>query len=643
MERSVALGAKPGPTAEEARATYGVVVAKDLMVPMRDGTRLATDVYRPAVDGEVVPGQFPTILQRTPYDKSSGRFVGHAEYFCKRGYVSIVQDVRGRFNSEGEYYHFINEATDGYDTVEWIAGQRWSDGKVGTFGVSYGSQVQSALATQNPPHLAAMIPMEGPSNIYTYGLRHDGAFQLKFWTVGFWFGFSSKEARANPAIKKALEGARMADWLRRIPLKRGQSPVALIPSYERFVFDFITRGDYDEFWAHPSFNIEAHYDEHADVPTYLVGGWYDSWSRAMCTHFVELSRRKKGPIKLLMGPWIHGDETVSLTYAGEVDFGPQASLDGNLAESHSAWRGRWFDRWLKGIENGAENEPPIKLFVMGGGSGQKNAEGRLDHGGRWRDEYEWPLARTRFTNYYLHAGGVLSPTPPAGAAPPSRYRFDPNDPVPTISGNLSGLAEIVPMPAGVGGEPPPMTRLRNLAIQGAAHQAERPDLLACKPPYLPLAARPDVLVFETAPLAEDVEVTGPITVQLRASSSAPDTDFTAKLLDIYPSSADYPDGYHMNICEGIIRARYRDFSGKASLLDPGKVYEFTIILEPTSNLFTAGHRIRLDISSSNFPRFDVNPNTGEPVGQHTHAVAADNTLYHDAEHPSHVVLPIIPA
>jgi predicted acyl esterase len=434
----------------------------------------------------------------------------------------------------------------------------------------------------------------------------------------------------------------MGDWLWRLPLKPGRSPLALIPSYERFVHDFITRGDYDEFWEHPAFNVEAHLDEHADVPTYIVTGWYDSWPRTMLDYYVELVKRKRSSIKILVGPWIHGDATVSQTHAGEVDFGPAATLDGNLAESHAAWRRRWFDRWLKGLDNGVEGEAPVTIFVMGGGSGRKNAEGRLEHGGRWRAEREWPLDRTAFTDYYLHADGTLRPESPARDGGSTTYRYDPDHPVPTISGSLSGLAEIAPMPAGVAGEPPPMTRLRNLAVQGVAHQAERPDGFACKPPYLPLSARQDVLVFQTPPLESDVEVTGPITVKLWASSSARDTDFTAKLLDIYPTSADFPDGFHMNITEGIVRARYRDFSGRASLLEPGQVYELTIILEPTSNLFAAGHRIRLDISSSNFPRFDLNPNTGEPVGQHTHTIVTTNVVYHDTERPSHVTLPIIP-
>ena len=638
MGKEAETGVEPHPETKKSRAKYGVMVAKDIMLPMRDGVRLATDIYRPARDGEPVPGKFPAVLLRTIYDKSSGRLVKYMDYFCKRGYVSVVQDCRGRFNSDGDYYHGMNEAKDGYDTVEWLAAHDWSDGKVGTFGGSYESWVQSAMATQNPPHLSAMVPRDGPSNIYSYGLRHDGAFQLKFLTVGFQLGADSKEAAANPAISQALE--RVSEWLWRLPLKRGRSPLALVPNYERFVFDFMTRGDYDEYWANPSFNIEAHYDQHSDIPIYFVGGWYDSWSRATLTQFVELSECKKGPIRVLMGPWTHGGESV--TYSGDVDFGPQATLIGNLAEDYNDWLLRWFDHTLKGVKNSVADQPPMKMFVMGGGSGRRNTEGRLDHGGYWRDECEWPLARTEYTDYFLHADGTLRPDVPAHGEPPSRYRYDPDDPVPTISGNLSGMAEVLPIPEGISGGEPISRRWRPLAPPGAAHQKEYPGGFGCKPPYLPLSARQDVLVFQTPPFTEDVELTGPITVKLWASSSAVDTDFTAKLLDIYPISIDYPDGYHMNICEGIIRARYRDFSGKAKLLEPREICEFTIILEPTSNLFKAGHRIRLDISSSNFPRFDINPNTGEPVGQHTHTIVAENVVYHDARHPSHVVFPIIP-
>ena len=615
---------------------YRMVVDRDVMVPMRDGTLLATDIYRPTFGIGLRSGRFPVILVRTIYDKSDELQRRSAEYFCRRGYVAAVQDCRGRFNSEGDYYHMADEAEDGFDTVEWLASQSWSNGKVGTWGGSYLSQVQSAMATQAPPHLSAMVPMYGPSNVYSYGLRHDGAFQLKFFTVGFWLGADSKESRLDPAIGEKLQSASIREWLCRLPIEKGKSPLSLVPNYERWVLDFMTRGDYDEYWANPSFDIEAHVNRHADVPVFLVGGWYDSWSRATVTQFTELSRRKRGPIRLLMGPWTHGGH--SLTYAGDAELGRAASVDGNLADDFNDWLLRRFDHTLKGVDNGIGDELPIRLFVMGGGSGRKNPEGRLDHGGRWRDEMAWPLPRTLYTPYFLHPGNRLSPRAPGPDAGFSRYRFDPQSPVPTLGGNLSGLSELIPV-----GDGDQTSYVRRPIIPpGAAHQATYPGCFGCRPPYGPLSDREDVLAFETGPLDRDMELTGPITVRLWVSSTAPDTDFTAKLLDIYPPSTDYPDGYHLNISDGIVRARYRSFSGKAELLEPGKIYRVDIVLEPTSNLFAAGHRIRLDISSSNFPRFDVNPNTGEPVGRHTHTVPADNTVCHDAVRPSHVVLPVVP-
>jgi putative CocE/NonD family hydrolase len=283
----------------------------------------------------------------------------------------------------------------------------------------------------------------------------------------------------------------------------------------------------------------------------------------------------------------------------------------------------WFDAWLKGLGNGVREDPPVHIFVMGGGDGRKNADGRLNHGGTWRYEDQWPLDRTRYTNYYLHADGLLSSQPPGEDLPPSRYQFDPDHPVPTIGGNLS---------SGPG-----------LLDPGAYHQAERPDKYGSREPYLPLSSRHDVLVFQTPPLDEDVELTGPITVDLWVSSSAADTDFTVKLLDVYPPSQDYPQGFEMNLTDSIMRARYRDSFEHPEMMEPEKVYNLSFPLYPTSNLFKAGHRIRVDISSSNFPRFDVNPNTGEPPGRSIRKAIAENAVYHDHRHSSHIVLPVLPA
>jgi len=597
---------------EYSAPSYEVVVVKDLMVEMRDGVRLATDIYRPAMNGVPVRGRSPTILIRTPYSKDPVRT--DTEYFTKRGYVSVVQDCRGRFKSEGEFYLLKNEGPDGYDTIEWVAKQPWSNGLVGTMGTSYLSWVQSALAVYNPPHLEAMTPNQGGWNAYKSSLRHNGAFEMRWMSWAFIYGGpNSKEAAADPDVKAAFSKVTFGDWLTRTPIKIGQSPLRLTPNYEKWFFDILTHSNYDEYWKQPGFAFEEYVDQHADVPIYCTGGWYDSYTRSTTEMYEALSKKKKGPVRLLMGPWSHGG--MGHSYAGDVDFGSAAASDWN------AFQLRWFDHWLKKMKTGLEDEPPVKIFVMGGGDGRKNKEGRLNHGGKWRFQEEWPIARGRYTRYYLHGDMSLSTLCPAEKSSSSSYQYDPRNPVPTIGGNISAMP---------------------IVEAGAFDQREREGVFGCKPPYLPLLSRHDILVFSTSPLEEELEVTGPMVLKLWASSSAVDTDFTVKLVDEYPPNEDYPDGYAMNLSDSIIRARYRNSWEKEDLMEPGEIYEFSIILYPTSNLFQKSHRIRLDISSSNYPRFDLNPNTGEPLGKSTRTIVADNTVYHEAQHPSHIILPIIP-
>ena len=346
----------------------------------------------------------------------------------------------------------------------------------------------------------------------------------------------------------------------------GASPLRLLPHYEQWAWDILTHGDYDDYWKQYGYNVEEYYDQHADVPICLLTGWYDTYTRASTDNFIALRPRLKSPVYLVIGPWLHG--LLAQSNSGEAEFGIDAPLD------YNDLRLRWFDRWLKGLDTGVEAMSPVQLFVMGGGDGGRTQAGNLYHGGRWRNEGEWPLARTRWTNYYLREGGLLSTEPPADE-PPNGFRYNPLDPVPTIGGSISAVNEVIP--------------------PGAFDQRGRPDFLGCKD-RLPLATRPDVLVFQTPPLQEDMEVTGPLTVKLWASSSAVDTDFTAKLLDIYPPSPDYPDGFQMNIADSIIRARYRSSRERPELMEPGKVYEFTIIPYPTGNVFQKGHCIAVHIS-----------------------------------------------
>jgi putative CocE/NonD family hydrolase len=617
---------------------------------MRDGVRLSADVYLPARDGQVAPGTWPTILGRTSYDKEADWLWVKpvAKYFVPRGYAVVIQDLRGRHRSKGrgQYFHVVNprEGPDGYDTVEWIARQPWSNGRVGTVGSSHGAVVQAAMALYRPPHLSAMWLDDSFFNWFRNGARQGGALELDTLGMMFLHGHDSIEAEEDPDVARAMSDAaqHLRDWVMRMPLKPGASPLTLIPSLEQVFFSYFTRTGEDDFWRQECINFEAHLDRFADAPTVVRCGWFDVFALSNGAIYPKLAQGRGGPIRLILGPWVHNQ--CERSWSGDVEFGPDAALDGRSGPSANELRLRWFDRWLKDAPNGADDDPPVRIFVMGGGSGRKNRDGRLVHGGQWRSENEWPLARTSWTRYYFSFGGWLSVEPPGADDPPHSYRFDPEHPVPTISANVASYYEHVPVPSGImPAMSPPRSRMRSIVLQGPSHQQEAPGILACRPPYPPIAARPDVLAFQTPPLDHDVEVTGPIVVKLWVSSTAPDTDFTAMLLDVYPPNEDYLQGYDMNLADGIQRARYRDGYDQARLMTPGEIYPITIELGPTSNLFKAGHRIRVHVSSSNFPRFDVNPNTGGRLGQVAGTAVATNTVYLDAAHPSHVVLPIIPA
>ena len=610
---------------------YGVVVERNVMMSARDGIELGTDVYRPALpaagnpgsigltpDGlAAVEGTFPVILERTPYDKTGLGLRRKGHYYARRGYVVVIQDVRGRFTSEGEWYAFGDEGPDGYDTCAWIVEQPWSNGKIATTGCSYAGCTQSALASLDPPGLAGMFVEEGPWNYHTASMRHNGACEMRFMVYAFRMATTSKEALSDPRLRQSLDSAfaNVAQWVANAPLKKGVSPLAEVPSYEQWHLDVLTHGDLDEYWRRPGYGPELYYDQHADVPTVYFGGWYDSYARSTCTNYVELTERKESQQALIMGPFTHGTGSAEVSHAGDVDFGRDAAIyDMNELRLH------WFDYWLKGKETGAAHTKPVQIFVMGGGSGKRNSDGRLDHGGHWRAEDEWPLARTQWTPFYLHADGDLSPAAPSSGSRASSFTFDPANPVPTIGGNLSA------------GDP---------VLVAGAYDQRGDERFFGYTGSLPLAARPDVLVFQTPPLAKDIEVTGPLTVKLWISSTAVDTDFTVKLLDVHPPNGDYPQGFAMNVTDSIQRARYRDSRESAEFLTPDTPTPLTIVMYPTSNVFARGHRIRLDISSSNFPRFDVNPNTGEPLGRHTRLEEAHNTVFHEPGRASHIVLPVI--
>ena len=636
-----------------------ITASYNIMVPMRDGTRLATDVYRPALpDGSPAPGRWPAILGRTSYNKSDPVIWVNpvANFFVPRGYVVVLQDLRGRGLSEGtgQYYHTanINEGRDGYDTIEWIAAQPWSSGKIGMVGSSHGGIVQNVAALERPPHLSALWVDVAPTSAFDWEARQGGAMALHMFGALFLHGWDAHELHNDPAARRRIEeGAQdLRGWLLKMPFKPGQTPIAAVPHLEEVLFHYYYEGVLNDWWRMEAMHQKESFDKFADIPTVFSGGWYDPFVAEYSEQFAYLFKRHRTPKRLIIGPWNHVTmRGRGQSHVGEVDFGPDAHW-GDVV--YNDLRLRWFDRWLKGVENGAGHEPPVRIFVMGGGGGPSSASGtatgagpaRVFHGGRWRYEDEWPLSRAVATLYYLRSGGGLSTEKPGPSHPSASWTHDPENPVPSIGANVTGMYEWVRVPEGLNAAYiPARARMRSVIPDGPMHQKERPGLIACRPPYALLAERPDVAVFQTAPLERDIEVTGPIEVKLWVSSSARDTDFTAKLLDIYPPSEEWPEGFHLPLCDSVLRARFREGFDHEALMEPGRAYEVTVILPPVSDLFKAGHRIRVDIASSNFPRFDVNPNTGEPLGRHTHTVRAINTVYLDAERPSRITLPVVPS
>jgi putative CocE/NonD family hydrolase len=556
---------------------------------------LYADVHRPDA-----AGQFPVILMRVPYDKTAATPMNYANYFVPRGYIVVVQDTRGRYTSEGEYYPLLPEAQDGYDTVEWAATLPWSDGKVGTAGQSYHGATQYLLPHTRPPHLVCQVPISASANFHASWVYHTGGVFEFGWQVAYTIFMARNTAErqgfgANYVAQLehyVTSGVNFAqpltdEWYRHLPLHDWADWLKETAPY---FLDYLNHPDDGPYWD--PVNLYKSHDE-ISTPMYHVVSWYDVFEEGSLGHFSGIVRHGRPAArttqKLLMGPWGH-----LLPYAvpttggtGDIDFGPNAAIDIHALEL------RWFDHWLKGIDTGLMGEPPIKIFVMG-----ENV---------WREEQEWPLTRTQYTPYYFHSQGAansllgngqLSREIPA-QEPPDAYVYDPHDPVPTRGGN----ALVIPM--------------------GVYDQR-------------PVEERRDVLCYTSEPLGRAMEITGPITVQLYAASSAPDTDFTAKLVAVRP------DGYAQNLADGIIRARYRESRANPRPITPETIYQYSIDLWSTSFVFQPGQRLRVEIASANFPRFDRNPNTGHRLFANAELQTATQTIYHDAAHASHIILPVIP-
>ena len=624
-----------------ADPAYAVHAELNVSVETRDGVSLATDIYRPAdpETGDPIEDPKPALLDRTPYGKR-GRMERHGEWYAARGYVVAVQDCRGRFESDGKYYIFINEPEDGYDTVEWLADREYCDGQVGTFGTSYGAWVQNALATQDPPHLEAMFVNQGAANGRKATFRHNGAFELRWlcWAYTLGGGFA-KAALEDSSIQQRLANTDLREVLENGPVHRGQSSLRHLPDYEEWLFDIMTTASAsDELWQEPGVNFEANYDESADVPTVYSGGWYDSYTKATCENFEALSDRKESDQYLLMGPWTHGWNTYPLpswnkSYSGELEFGHQAMRD------YQQTRLRFFDHYLKGKETWVD-QPTVEYFRMGSGDGTRSRDGRLHHGGEWQEASEWPLAGTEFTTYYIHGDGTLSTTTPTADSEATSYEFDPKNPVPTLGGNCSSYITYEQREENLLEYPLEARKLDDITGRGGYDQRTRPETLGAEPPYSPLEERNDVLVYRTPPLSEPLEIVGPISVSVFGSTDAPDTDFTAKLLVEYPPNAEFPNGFAVNLCDSICRARYRGYRDEPDFVEPGTVYEFEMEPYPTANVVQPGQRLRLDISSSNYPRYDVNHNTGGPLYGDREYNVATNTVHHSCEYSTSITLPV---
>ncbi|MCA9409590.1 MAG: CocE/NonD family hydrolase [Candidatus Omnitrophica bacterium] len=572
----LAFSQAPVSAGDPADLLNGATQVNNVMVEMRDGVRLGTDILLP--EGE---GPFPVILFRNPYVKD-GVTKSNGQGMLKEGYAIVSQDVRGRFTSEGVWDPFRNEGRDGHDTLEWIGKQPWCNGKIGLAGGSYLGFTQCINGPSPSKYLAAMNPIVPWGNTYHDIIYWGGA--LRFQLTHFWGGAQYLFGEGKPMpdiVEKGLF------W--HLPLITWDQQLGAEVFYLR---EWVRHPNYGEYWKPAEVGDSI---ENVTIPALYIGGWYDIFQTPVIDYWNGVRTRSKSEEArkrqyLIMGPWTHGVSPAD-GKVGDLVFGEHSNVHPDRLKK------AFFAETMKGEDHGFSDRAPLQLFVMGSNV--------------WRDESEWPLARTQFKPLYLSASG-----PANSASGEGRLSWDI-----TEDGRATDVFTYNP-------EDPASTQGGALLwpTAGPRDQSE-------------VEARKDVLVYSTDVLTETVEVTGPVKLILHAASSATDTDFTGKLVDVYPK-----DGKEVpyNLTDGIIRARYRNSDTTPSLIEPGRVYEYVINLGVTSNAFLPGHRIRVEISSSNFPRFDRNPNTGHEFGMDAQIQTAEQTIHHSEEHPSHLLLPIIP-
>ena len=584
----------PSPKAD--RGPCAVDKQTDVPATMRDGTILRADVYRPQSSDPL-----PVILMRTQYGKSGAQVQPSRyqtpDWFASHCYLVVVQDVRGTGNSSGTFEEYAHDRDDGYDSVEWAAALPGSNGKVGMYGSSYVGATQWLAAVTAPPHLVTIVPSNTAADYYDGWTYQGGEFRLAFilpWAMGL--AGAAAENRKDDALAADLKAARadIGHWLAFRPYDQLPPMHPGDPHVAPWYFQWIQHSARDDFWK--QWSIRDHYDT-VRVPVLNMAGWYDAFLDGSIGNFAGMASGAATPEarqhqRLVIGPWDH------LAW-GRSDSKPAPMLKdiGAVADSPvNELMLAWYDHFLKGADNGVSTEPRVDYFLMGAN--------------RWKTSPAWPLADTQWTRYYLGGKGeidgrkgTLSTAAPAGPQDPDRYIYDPANPVPSLGGHSCCSAESGPI--------------------GPYDQT-------------PAEQRSDVLVYSSDPVSADTEVTGPVTVDLWASSSAVDTDFTAKLLVVKP------DGQAINLNNGILRTAFRDSLSNPTPIEPGRPYKFTIAIWPTSYLFSAGDRIRVEISSSDYPQFAPNPNTGAPFGRDAEMRPATQTVLHDAEHPSAIVIPVIP-
>ncbi len=528
--------------------TFDSASVTTIMVPMRDGVKLATDVYRPASQGVAIDGKFPVLVTRSPYNKNGER--KRAEQFAQHGYVFVAQDVRGRYASQGHLNPLLQEGTDGFDTIVWAAEQPWSNGKVGTVGASYLAMDQFSAAALRPPGLVAMYAAVGSADYY-HDAAYNGGVQSTGWPV--WIAFSastSQYASEHKDIGECLS-AIIKDpsaWLRQTPEQRMRI-FSEFPDQRKSYEEYLAHPHFDAYWQQVGYYPAARFAGMPDVPMMFVTGWYDQFVEGTLDIFTALSRMQKTAKHLIIGPWPHG---YGQSKCGVAQFGPDAELHEFELQL------QWFDRWMRGATVG-NAMPAIKYYRMGGA--EPAAHAGFAPGGQWLTAGQWPPNGATKKTFFLAAGALLSDSTPEQSSPVS-YRYDPSNPAPTIG--RSGPQCI---------------------------QDQRTE-------------RSDIISFTSQPLQEPLNVTGSVKLNLWISSSAKDADFIAKLVDVYP------DGFAMNLAEGRIRATARNGDKSSDPLTPGAVYSLTIDMGSTSNLFAPNHRIRLMITSSSFPQLEPNPNGG---------------------------------